>query len=113
MSVIYAVSEGLGELKKVGEGHDAIDMNAIVIKKNILIKDPLLNKYQEKNKMHTKPIVNRIQGYPSPQKLFSMMDAIIYDQHKSDLFSLGVVALQMCYIDTNIREIYTNNGNQF
>ena len=46
--------------------------------------------------------------YPSPQKMREHYDVVLtLGQFYSDLFSLGAVALQMCYLEKDIRkEIY-------
>lgn len=47
-------------------------------------------------------------SFPSPQKLRGYYDILInFDEYASDLFSLGVVALQMQYLDRDMQDIYS------
>jgi hypothetical protein len=46
-------------------------------------------------------------GYPSPEKLYSNYDIMKqFDDYPSDLFSVGVIGLEMYYLDSNIKEFY-------
>lgn len=81
-----------------------MDLSSIIVNRSINLKDPIFCCNEQEEYTYT----NRDQTYPSPQKLREYYDVVLnLSQFYSDLFSLGVVALQMCYLEKDIRkEIY-------
>lgn len=52
---------------------------------------------------------NSLNGYPSPQKLKSYYDSLSgFEELRGDLFSLGLVALQLYYATENIKSLYSS-----
>ena len=51
----------------------------------------------------------KIEGYPSPQKLKSLYDSVTsFEEMRGDLFSLGIVALQLLNINQDMSMLYVN-----
>lgn len=78
-----------------------------MLKDNFLVTEESRNYYQSNS-------TKNIKGYPSPQKINDCFDKLTgFEQFPADLFSLGVVALQLCYPMMNIKEIYINKNPRY
>jgi hypothetical protein len=103
--VIRNVCLGLSYLKGIGEIHGSVDLKSIIASREVYLKDPIL---MEQQQAESNGFRKGITGFPSPQKLRENYDLLVnFDQHTSDLFSLGVTALQLHYLNVNIRDIYS------
>jgi len=88
-------------------------LNNIVIKGKVMLKDNFLVKEEERD-YYQFSNSKKIKGYPSPQKLYDCFDTLTgLEQFPADLFSLGVVALQLYYPLMTIKEIYINKNPQY
>ena len=55
-----------------------------------------------------------ISGYPSPQRLKSYYDSLSnHEELRGDLFSLGMLALQLIYLNENVTDLYVNPNPTF
>lgn len=83
-----------------------MDLNNIAIKEEVFITDPIVM-----DRLETASFKRSLGNFPSPQRLRENYDAVAnLDQHTSDLFSLGAVALQMHHLSRDVREIYSKNS---
>lgn len=83
-----------------------MDLNSISTNQEVCLSDPILI-----DPLEATSFKQNVGNFPSPQKLRENYDSLAsLDQHTSDLFSLGVVALQMHYPSRDIREIYSRNS---
>jgi hypothetical protein len=95
----------LNYLRRINEKHGLIDLNNIIVNQEVYIKDPIL---VERESSESYGYRRKVRGYPSPQKLRQEYDMLIsFEELPSDLFSLGVVALQMYHLEQNLHQIYT------
>jgi len=83
-------------------------LSTISITNEVNLSDPLLLDAEER--IITKHRnSNQIYGYPSPQKLKSFYDSLTsFEELRGDLFSLGMVALQLVYLDQDVSIVYSN-----
>ena len=83
-------------------------MNTICITSDVFLKDSLLLEEEEKLNPRRKT-VRGVEGYPSPQKLRSYYDSVTgFEEMRGDLYSLGLIALQLYYPREDIKALYTN-----
>jgi hypothetical protein len=79
------------------EEHGNIDLSSICITNDVFLKDPMMLEEEMKLQPERKS-TNNVSGYPSPQKLKSYYDSLSgFEELRGDLFSLGMVALQIYY----------------
>lgn len=58
--------------------------------------------------------LSKIQYYPSPQKLYTLFDTLSnFEEHTSDLFSLGILALQLYYPQQNLLNLYKHSSSSY
>lgn len=56
----------------------------------------------------------KIVGYPSPAILFNQYDSgLRIDKFKEDLFSVGIIALQLLNPELNIKSVYQNKSRKY
>ena len=109
LSVVRSVCLGLKEIKNLGQQHGDIVMENIIVNTKITIVDPLyLEKDSQANGIRQS---KRIKGFPSPQKLINYFDKLSnFEQFYADLFSLGIVALQMYFVGNDMSNLYKNKN---
>ena len=57
---------------------------------------------------------SRISGYPSPATLFNRIDSgMNLDTLKEDLFSIGIIALQLLNMESDIKNVYKSQSKSF
>jgi len=96
LEVIRSIGKALEYLHNIGEAHGNINLASIIIQGSIFLKDPIFSSKEQDEDSHPK---RTAPTFPSPQKLRECYDVVLNSgAFYSDLFSLGVVALQMCYL---------------
>lgn len=104
MSVAY----GLKDIQNMGEEHGRVNLSTICATNDIVLKDNLFLDVEDRvvNKNRSS---GQIEGYPSPQKLKSLYDSVTsFEEMRGDLFSLGMVALQLLNLNEDISALYVN-----
>lgn len=97
MYVIRNVSYGLKDIQNMKEEHGKVELSTICVTNDVFLKDSLLISEEEKLTPQRKSI-KTVEGFPSPQKLRTYYDSLTgFEEMRGDLFSLGVVALQLYY----------------
>lgn len=105
LEVIRSVGNAVEYLHNIGEAHGSINLASIIVQGSIYLKDPIFASKEQDEDSHPR---RAAPAFPSPQKLREHYDVVLnLGDFYSDLFSLGVLALQMCYLERDIRrEIY-------
>ena len=108
MYVIKGVAYGLKDVQNMGEEHGRVELSTISITSQVNLADPLL--LDSEDRLITRHRnSNQLVGYPSPQKLRSFYDSLTsFEELRGDLFSVGMVALQLVYLDQDVSVLYTN-----
>ena len=112
MYVIYNVCCGLKDLKIMQDDHGKVTMQSIVAGRDVKITDPIteeLGDFEGSTYRRSK-----INGYPSPAILFNRVDTgMNIDILKEDLFSVGLIALQMLSPEIDIKSIYKTKNKAY
>ena len=84
-------------------------MKTAVVGSNVMLIDPIV---LEGSLEVSKP--TKVDGYPSPAVLFNMVDnGMRVDRCKEDLFSVGVIALQLLNLEHDIKQIYKTKNRSY
>lgn len=96
LEVIRCIAKALKYLQSLGEAHGSLDLTSIIVQGSIYLKDPIFASREQEEDACTR---RAALTFPSPQQLREHYDVVLtLGGFYSDLFSLGVVALQMCYL---------------
>ena len=92
------------------EDYGCVNFNNIVVDGEVKLKDPFVVREEESWLRRFK----KIQGFPSPQKLYTLFDSLSsFEEHASDLFSLGMVSLQLVYLHETLSQLYKNTNSHY
>lgn len=97
-------------IKEIQEDCGGLNLSSVVVSDEVRLKDPMIIKEEQ---FHLKKL-KKLQGYPSPQKLYTFYDSLsVFEEYTSDLFSLGILALQLIYPHQNLSGIYKNVNSSY
>jgi hypothetical protein len=106
--IVARVAAALGDVREMREEYGAVHLGTVFVDGAVRLKDPLLVKAEGGRKG------KKVQGFPSPQKLYTYFDTLsTFEEHTSDLFSLGILALQLIYPHQNLAGIYKNANSRY
>lgn len=93
------------------EGHGNVNMHFILIDKQVKLEDPIVVEIDQIEMIQAKSS-NIV--YPSPSRLLSRVDSgMNIESFCEDLFSLGMVALQLYFPFENIKKVYKNKNTAY
>ena len=92
--VVFNVCQGLKDVKIMQDCHGNVTMRSIIVDRDVLLSDPIVEEIEHQELSSYRK--TKIHGYPSPAALFNRIDTgMNLDNLKEDLFSVGMIALQL------------------